>query len=277
MTEPYPAAAPVVDLGFAKLDIDRATRTGDPEVVNGTGKSAAQVVSTLRELHRAHPDRATLATRLSGEALARCRADLPGVAVDEVGRVAVLGQPPAPRGRVAVVAAGTADLPVVRECAATVRVFGAAPELIVDVGVAGLHRLLAHREALARADVVVAVAGMEAALPSVIGGLTGTTLIAVPTSVGYGWHLDGLTAWLAVLNSCAPGVLTVNVDNGFGAGVAAARIARRIAGTGETPPRPIAGTGETAPQWIAGTGEAPPGHVADVDEAPPGREGGGAR
>lgn len=229
MTEPYPAGPQVVDLGFAQLDIQRAARTGDPEVVFGTGKTAEQVVAALREMRRAHPDRAVLATRLSGEALARCRDGLPGADLDEVGRVVVLGEPPASRGRVAVVGAGTADLPVVRECAATVRVFGAEPDVIVDVGVAGLHRLLARRDRIDTADVVVAVAGMEAALPSVIGGLSGATLIAVPTSVGYGWHLDGLAAWLAVLNSCAPGVLTVNVDNGFGAGVAAARIARRTA------------------------------------------------
>jgi NCAIR mutase (PurE)-related protein len=127
-----------------------------------------------------------------------------------------------------VVGAGTGDLPVMSECAATVGVFGSTPDLIVDVGVAGLHRLLAERDRIDAADVVVAVAGMEAALPSVLGGLTGTTLIAVPTSVGYGWNMDGVTAWLAMVNSCAPGVLTVNVDNGFGAGVAAARIARRI-------------------------------------------------
>lgn len=230
MTEPYPAVAPVKDLGFATLDLQRAARTGDPEVVNGGGKTPDQIVAALRELHRAHPDRAVLATRLSDPALARCRERLPGADLDEVGRVAVLGDPPPARGRVAVVGAGTADLPVVRECAATVRVFGAAPDVIVDVGVAGLHRLLAQRERIDSADVVVAVAGMEAALPSVIGGLSGVPLIAVPTSVGYGWHLDGLTAWLAVLNSCAPGVLTVNVDNGFGAGVAAARIARRASG-----------------------------------------------
>jgi NCAIR mutase (PurE)-related protein len=149
------------------------------------------------------------------------------VDIDETGRLAVLGPLPPPRGTVAVVAAGTADLPVVHECAATVRVFGARPDLVVDVGVAGLHRLLAQRERIGAADVVVAVAGMEAALASVLGGLVGTPLIAVPTSVGYGWHLDGLAAFLAMLNSCAPGVLTVNVDNGFGAGVAAARIARR--------------------------------------------------
>lgn len=229
MTEPYRPGTRVVDLGFAQLDTDRAARTGDPEVVNGSGKTPGQVVAALRALHRAHPGRAVLATRLTDEAIAACRAELPAAEVDDLARVAVLGEPPAPRGRVAVVGAGTADLPVVRECAATVRVFGAAPDVVVDVGVAGLHRLLARRERIDAADVVVAVAGMEAALPSVLGGLTGVPLIAVPTSVGYGWHLDGLTAWLSVLNSCAPGVLTVNVDNGFGAGVAAARIARRSA------------------------------------------------
>lgn len=223
-----PALAPVLDLGFAQLDTQRLGRTGDPEVVNGQGKTADQVVAALAALHRAHPDRAVLATRLSDEALARCRDELPQAQVDELARLAVLGEPAAPAGGVAVVGAGTADLPVVRECATTVRVFGAEPDVIVDVGVAGLHRLLAQRDRIDSADVVVAVAGMEAALPSVIGGLTGVPLIAVPTSVGYGWHLDGLTAWLATLNSCAAGVLSVNVDNGFGAGVAAARIARRV-------------------------------------------------
>jgi hypothetical protein len=154
--------------------------------------------------------------------------DLAGLVLDETGRTATYGPLPEPRGRVAVVAAGTSDLPVLRECAATVRVFGSAPDEIVDVGVAGLHRLLAQRDRIAAADVVVAVAGMEAALVSVLGGLVGTPLIAVPTSVGYGWHMEGLTAWLATLNSCAPGVVSVNVDNGFGAGVAAARIARLV-------------------------------------------------
>ncbi|MEJ3749944.1 nickel pincer cofactor biosynthesis protein LarB [Actinomycetes bacterium KLBMP 9797] len=230
MTERYPngSGPEIADLGFAKLDLQRAARTGDPEVVFGAGKTPAQIVAALRRLHEAHPAGAVLATRLSDEAIARCRAELPDADLDEVARVAVLGAPGPARGRVAVVGAGTADLPVVRECAATVRVFGAEPDVIVDVGVAGLHRLLAQRDRIDTADVVVAVAGMEAALPSVVGGLTGAPLIGVPTSVGYGWHLDGLTAWLAMLNSCAPGVLTVNVDNGFGAGVAAARIARRV-------------------------------------------------
>jgi NCAIR mutase (PurE)-related protein len=227
MPEPYPT--PIIDLGYARLDVQRATRTGDAEVVFGAGKTPEQVVGALRALHGAHPDRAVLATRLSREALDACRAQLPDARLDELGRLAVLGSPPPPRGRVAVVAAGTADLPVVRECATTVEVCGAAPDVVLDVGVAGLHRLLAERDRIDGADAVVAVAGMEAALPSVLAGLVGVPLIAVPTSVGYGWHMEGLTAWLAVLNSCAAGVLSVNVDNGFGAGVAAARIARRAA------------------------------------------------
>jgi pyridinium-3,5-biscarboxylic acid mononucleotide synthase len=218
----------VTDLGFARLDTARAERTGDPEVVFGQGKTPEQIVAALRALHEAHPDRAILATRLSEEARAACAEHLPDAVLDPVGRTAVLGETET-RGRVAVVAAGTSDLPVVRECAATVGVFGSEPDEIVDVGVAGLHRLLAQVERINEADVVVAVAGMEAALPSVLGGLVGAPLIAVPTSVGYGWNLEGVTAWLATVNSCAPGVVSVNVDNGFGAGVAAARIARRTA------------------------------------------------
>lgn len=232
---PAPQSPGVADLGFARLDLDRATRTGDPEVVYGAGKTSDQIVTSVLALHQAHPGRAILATRLSEDALSSCAARLPGAEIDPVGRLAVLGPPPPLRGLVAVVAAGTSDLPVVHECAATIRVFGAEPDMIVDVGVAGLHRLLAQADRIAAADAVVAVAGMEAALPSVLGGLVGVPLIAVPTSVGYGWNLDGLSAWLACVNSCAPGVLTVNVDNGFGAGVAAARIARATAGAGRRP------------------------------------------
>jgi NCAIR mutase (PurE)-related protein len=215
-----------IDIGYARLDVDRVTRTGDPEVVFGSGKTPDQIVGAMRALHEAHPGRAVMATRLSPEALRACAAHLPGIVTDTVARVAVLGPPTEPRGTVAVVAAGTSDLPVLHECAQTIRVFGATADLIIDVGVAGLHRLLAQRDRIAEADVVVAIAGMEAALPTVLGGLVGVPVIAVPTSVGYGWHLDGLVAMLGMLNSCAPGVVTVNVDNGFGAGVAAARIAR---------------------------------------------------
>jgi NCAIR mutase (PurE)-related protein len=218
----------VTDLGFARLDTARAARTGDPEVVFGQGKTPAQIVTALRALYEAHPDGAILATRLSEAAMEECAERLPEAVLDPVGRTAVLGRRE-PKGRVAIVAAGTSDLPVVRECVATVGVFGAEADEIVDVGVAGLHRLLAQLDRINEADVVVAVAGMEAALPSVLGGLVGAPLIAVPTSVGYGWNLEGVTAWLATVNSCAPGVVTVNVDNGFGAGVAAARIARRTA------------------------------------------------
>jgi pyridinium-3,5-biscarboxylic acid mononucleotide synthase len=225
-SQPPGPAAPI-DLGFARLDVDRLQRTGDPETVFGAGKTPDQIVAAMQALHSAHPSRAVLATRLAPAALSAC-SSLSGVVLDEVGRTAVLGPLPVARGRVAVVAAGTSDLPVVRECAVTLGVYGAAPDEIVDVGVAGLHRLLAQQERIATADVVIAVAGMEAALPSVLGGLVGVPLIAVPTSVGYGWNLEGVTAWLATVNSCAPGIVTVNVDNGFGAAVAAARITRAV-------------------------------------------------
>jgi len=214
------------DLGFARLDLDRVTRTGDPEVVFGAGKTPDQIVISMSRLHEAHPDRAILATRVDATAREQCRRQLPEAQVDDLARTVLLGEPPTGRGRVAVVCAGTSDLPVARECATTVAVFGAEPDLIVDVGVAGIHRLLSQLERIDTTDAIVAVAGMEAALPSVLGGLAGAPLIAVPTSVGYGWHLDGLTALLGMLNACAAGVLTVNIDNGFGAGVAAARIAR---------------------------------------------------
>ncbi len=213
------------DLGFARVDLDRAARTGDAEVVYGAGKTPEQVVAILRTLHSKHPDRAVLATRLSDEALHAVReldAD-----VDLVARAATLGPLPQATGTVAVISAGTSDAPVAAEAALTARVCGAAVHQVRDVGVAGLHRLLAVRDELERADCLIVVAGMEGALPSVVGGLTGVPLVAVPTSVGYGASFGGLAALLAMLNSCAPGVTVVNIDNGFGAGVAAARVARR--------------------------------------------------
>lgn len=215
-----------LDLGFARLDVARADRTGDAEVVLGTGKTPEQAAAALHALAVAHPDRQVLATRLDREALRTCAAQVPGCVTDPVGRTAVAGPARPGLGLAMVLTAGTGDLPVARECATTVGVFGAVPELVADVGVSGLHRLLSVADRIRHADVVVVVAGMDAALPSVAGGLVGVPVIAVPTSVGYGWNLDGLTALLAMLNSCAPGVLAVNVDNGFGAGVAAARIAR---------------------------------------------------
>jgi NCAIR mutase (PurE)-related protein len=215
-----------LDLGYARLDLDRAGRTGDPEVVYGAGKEPAHVVELLSRLHGAHPERAVLATRLSAETLEAIRRDLPAAETDELARAATLGPLPEPRGLVTVVSAGTSDAPVAREVAVTAHVFGASTRVITDVGVAGLHRVLAERDRLTEADCLVVVAGMEGALPSVVGGLTGVPLVAVPTSVGYGASFGGLAALLAMLNSCAPGVTVVNIDNGFGAGVFAARVAR---------------------------------------------------
>jgi len=215
------------DLGFARVDVDRAARTGDAEVVYGAGKTPEQVVSILATLHRHHPDRAVLATRLSDEAMAA--AEAAGAQIDLVARAATLGEMPTARGTVAIVSAGTSDAPVAAEAALTARVHGAGIDVVTDVGVAGLHRLLGVRDRLERADCLVVVAGMEGALPSVVGGLVGVPLVAVPTSVGYGASLGGVAALLAMLNSCAPGVTVVNIDNGYGAGVFAARVARRAA------------------------------------------------
>lgn len=211
---------------WARPDLDRAARTGDPEVVYAAGKTPGQVVDLLRTLHAAHPDRAVLATRLGDDHAAAVRADLPDAHLDEVARCATLGPLPDPRGTVAVIAAGTSDAPVAAEAALTARVFGAGVRRIDDVGVAGLHRILDARAEFADADALVVVAGMEGALPSVVGGLVGVPLVAVPTSVGYGASFQGLAALLGMLNSCAPGVVVVNIDNGFSAGVHAARIAR---------------------------------------------------
>lgn len=237
------------DLGFARLDTHREHRTGDPEVVYGAGKSPAQTVALLRALREAHPERAALATRLPDETLHAVRAELDGtgdtLVVDEVARAVALGPMPPPRGLVGVVAAGTSDAPVAAEAALTALVFGAGVERIDDVGVAGVHRTLSVRDRFDACDCLVVVAGMEGALPSVVGGLTGTPLVAVPTSVGYGMSLGGVAALLAMLNSCAPGVVVVNVDNGFGAGVHAARVARASA-RAHARPGPDGGTAGSA-------------------------------
>ena len=217
------------DLGFARVDVDRAHRTGDPEVVYGAGKTPDQVVAILRALHEKHPERAVLATRIAPDALDVVARVLPEVTVARVARAITVGPMPETRGTVAVVSAGTSDAPAAAEAALTVRVHGSAVDQITDVGVAGLHRLLGVRERLDAADCLVVVAGMEGALPSVVGGLTGVPLVAVPTSVGYGASLGGVAALLAMLNSCAPGITVVNIDNGYGAGVHAARVARRSA------------------------------------------------
>ncbi len=212
------------DLGFARIDLDRAARTGDPEVVYAAGKTPEQVASILTTLHKRHPERAVLATRLSPEAMEAATAA--GAEIHAVARAATIGPMPAQRGRVGIISAGTSDAPVAAEAALTVAVHGAEPVVINDVGVAGLHRLLSVRDRLDSLDVLIVVAGMEGALPSVVGGLVGAPIIAVPTSIGYGASFGGLAALLGMLNSCAPGVTVVNIDNGYGAGVAAARICR---------------------------------------------------
>jgi NCAIR mutase (PurE)-related protein len=226
------AAGPMngtVDLGFARVDTHRGLRTGDPEVVYAAGKTVEQTMAILRELARQPGDRPAVATRLSDEGLAAVRADLPAAVIDDIARCAAVGPLPDPRGTVCVVSAGTSDAPVAAEAAFVARAFGAGVERVDDVGVAGIHRLMAVRDRLDAADCLVVVAGMEGALPSVVGGLTGVPLVAVPTSVGYGTSYGGLAALLAMLNSCAPGVTVCNIDNGFGAGVFAARVARRAA------------------------------------------------
>ena len=218
------------DLGFARVDVDRAARTGDPEVVYGAGKTVAQGMALVAALRAAHPDRPALVTRAAPELVAALRDAYHDEAlVEEEARAVAVGALPAARGTVCVVSAGTSDGPVAAEAAFTARVVGAGVERVTDVGVAGIHRLLAARETLDAADCLVVVAGMDGALPSAVGGQTGVPLVALPNSDGYGASFGGVAALLTMLNSCAPGVVVANIDNGFGAGVFAARVARRAA------------------------------------------------
>lgn len=205
------------------IDHHRALRTGLVEAVYGEGKTAAQIVAAMRAI--ADRDQPAIATRVSDELAEAVRAELPDVRYERVARMLRLGpDAPAREGEVSVVCAGTTDVPVAEEAALTLSAHGLTPGRVRDVGVAGVHRLLARRAELDAADVLVVVAGMEGALPSVVAGLVRRPVIAVPTSVGYGASLGGLTAMLAMLTSCAPGVTVVNVDNGFGAACAALRI-----------------------------------------------------
>ena len=216
------------DLGFARVDVDRAGRTGDPEVVYGAGKTVEQGVALVAALRKAHPDRPALVTRAAPGLVSALRDAYGNEArVDEEARAVAVGPLPTARGTVCVVSAGTSDGPVAAEAAFTALVVGAEVQRVTDVGVAGIHRLLAVRDVLDAADCLVVVAGMDGALPSAVGGLTGVPLVAVPTSVGYGASFGGVAALLTMLNSCAPGVVVVNIDNGFGAGLFAARVARR--------------------------------------------------
>ena len=218
------------DLGFARLDTDRALRTGDPEVVYGAGKTTEQLVTIVATLREAHPDRPALVTRITDAGRAAL-AESFDIREDLAARCVAVGDPPRASGMVTVVCAGTSDLPVAAEVAFVAECFGTGVRRIHDVGVAGIHRLLAVREELNDSDCVVVVAGMDGALPSAVGGLVGVPVVAVPTSVGYGAAFGGLAPLLTMLNSCAPGVVVCNIDNGFGAAVFAARVARRAVHT----------------------------------------------
>jgi NCAIR mutase (PurE)-related protein len=213
-------------VGTVMIDHHRELRTGVPEIVYGASKTAEQIAVSLRELARVAG--CAIATRVDRGKAALVRALVPEVTVHDVAHALVLGTPIGRphAGTIAIVCAGTSDLAVAEEAALVCEFLGAPVVRVSDVGVAGLHRLLARLDDIRRADVVIAAAGMEAALPSVLGGLLDRPIIAVPTSVGYGVSIDGLVALAAMLTSCAPGLTVVNIDNGVGAAVAAVRIAR---------------------------------------------------
>lgn len=203
------------DLGFARLDLARQERCGFPEVIYGEGKTTEGLLTIVQTMSDAQQD--CLITRVSEEQSQALQTRYPTAVQNRLGRTFWLrsstGKPH--KGKVAIVTAGTADLPVAHEALGTLQAMGFQPDLISDVGVAGLHRLLAQLERIRQANVIIVVAGMEAALPSVLGGLVAVPVIAVPTSVGYGSHMNGLTALLGMLNSCAANVCVVNIDAGF--------------------------------------------------------------
>lgn len=216
---------PVESLGFATIDHHRALRQGFPEVLYGAGKTPEQIEAIATSI-AARGD-GVLVTRIQPDAADRLQAALPGIQLNPLGRTAYLpgNAPPAPgTGTVLIVTAGTSDLPVAEEAAVTSAALGDCVARINDVGVAGIHRVLSRHKELASAAVVIVIAGMDGALPSVVGGLVRAPVIAVPTSVGYGASFQGIGPLLGMLNSCAAGVTVVNIDNGFGAAVAASRI-----------------------------------------------------
>ncbi|HYT65081.1 MAG TPA: nickel pincer cofactor biosynthesis protein LarB [Vicinamibacterales bacterium] len=215
---------PYEDLGFARVDHHRKTRQGFPEVIFGEGKTPSQIASIASKVVGAGDN--LLVTRTTGEAFDAVSAEIAGAKFHEVARCITFEvQPAVPgRGTILIAAAGTADIPVAEEAAITACIMGNTVDRLYDVGVAGLHRLLKEHVRLDAARVIVVVAGMEGALPSVIGGLVDVPVIAVPTSVGYGASFGGITALLAMLNSCATGISVVNIDNGFGAAAIASSI-----------------------------------------------------
>ena len=221
---------PFADLGIARVDHHRSLRVGFPEVILCEGKTPEEVATIAA--HMAEHGGGVLGTRCAADVFATVRARLPQAEYNERGRTFRVAGREKRRilGRVGVVTAGTSDLRVAEEAVETLRAAGVDAETVYDVGVAGLHRLLASREVLDACDILIVAAGMEGALPSVVAGLTGKPTIAVPTSVGYGASFGGLTALLGMLNSCAIGVTVVNIDNGFGAAAAAALLLRRLRG-----------------------------------------------
>jgi pyridinium-3,5-biscarboxylic acid mononucleotide synthase len=218
---------PFEDLGFAKIDHHRALRRGFPEVILGEGKEPHEIAAIVRALRRRKTN--VLVTRLSAQKMALLKKLISGLKYHATARAATwIGQPIKITGKgvVLVVCAGTSDIAVAEEAVLTATIMGNRVEKLFDVGVAGIHRLLGNREQLAAASVVIVIAGMEGALPSVVAGLIDRPVIAVPTSVGYGTSFNGVAALLGMLNSCASGVTVVNIDNGFGAGFAASLINR---------------------------------------------------
>jgi NCAIR mutase (PurE)-related protein len=216
---------PFESLEFATIDHHRALRQGYPEVIYGAGKTTGQIVAIAERIVERHGG--FLATRLTDEAMAALASRFDRLEVNALGRTAHLvgaEPPPAGRGTILIVTAGTSDLPVAEEAAVTASALGNGTTRLTDVGVAGLHRLLARKDEILEAAVIIVIAGMDGALPSVIGGLVRVPVIAVPTSVGYGAAFSGIAPLLAMLNSCAAGVTVVNIDNGFGAAMAASRI-----------------------------------------------------
>ena len=217
---------PFEDLGFAKVDHHRSLRVGMPEVIFGQGKTPAQVAEIFKRL--AKHGQNVLATRATREQFRAVKKRVRDADFDESARAIVLRRDGKRYGKglITVVSAGTSDMPVAEEAVVTAELMGNQVERVYDVGVAGIHRLLAHRQAISRSRVVIVCAGMEGALPSVVGGLVGVPVIAVPTSVGYGAAFQGMAALLGMMNSCASNVSVVNIDNGFGAGYVASLINR---------------------------------------------------
>ncbi len=225
--EKYLKAQPYAELGYATVDLSRKARQGASEVIYGAGKTPEHIVGIARALQENGQNR-LLITRLEEEKAHKVSQALPGLSYYQEARLGILGGMPEPRaeGTILVLTAGTSDIPVAEEAALTAEFLGNRVQRVYDVGVAGLHRLLAHTEDIARANVIVVVAGMEGALASVVGGMADCTVIAVPTSVGYGASFEGLAALLSMLNACSAGIGVVNIDNGFGAGFLAGKINR---------------------------------------------------